>query len=122
MESVRGGFRVDRRRCFAWEFDKIPLTRKILQNPNYWCVNRHVRDANESDEPRRSLQQRRARARAAQNHSRLYQALGKREDPVCMPEIRPRLFTLDPILQEREGVRHLNMVDFMASEGDLLKG
>lgn len=32
------------------------------------------------------------------------------------------LFTLDPLLQEREGVRHLNMVDFMASDGDLLKG
>lgn len=32
------------------------------------------------------------------------------------------LFTLDPLLQEREGVRHLNMVEFMASEGDLLEG
>ncbi len=30
------------------------------------------------------------------------------------------LFTLDPLLQEREGVRHLNMVDFMAEEGELL--
>ncbi len=29
------------------------------------------------------------------------------------------LFTLDPLLQEREGVRHLNMVDFMASDGEL---
>ena len=29
------------------------------------------------------------------------------------------LFTLDPILQEREGVHHLNMVDFMAEEGEL---
>lgn len=32
------------------------------------------------------------------------------------------LFTLDPLLQEREGVRHLNMADFMAGEGDLLVG
>ncbi|NMN01487.1 ATP-binding protein [Bifidobacterium panos] len=31
------------------------------------------------------------------------------------------LFTLDPLLQEREGVRHMNMVDFMASEGELLE-
>lgn len=30
------------------------------------------------------------------------------------------LFTLDPLLQEREGVHHLNMVDFMAEEGELL--
>ena len=30
------------------------------------------------------------------------------------------LFTLDPLLQEREGVRHLNMVDFMAGESELL--
>ena len=30
------------------------------------------------------------------------------------------LFTLDPLLQEREGVRHLNMVDFMAENGELL--
>ena len=29
------------------------------------------------------------------------------------------LFTLDPLLQEREGVRHMNMVDFMASDGEL---
>ena len=32
------------------------------------------------------------------------------------------LFTLDPLLQEREGVRHLNMADFMAGEGGLLVG
>ena len=50
------------------------------------------------------------------------------EERECRPfrSIRdgyPRfLFTLDPLLQEREGVRHLNMVDFMASEGDLLEG
>ncbi len=30
------------------------------------------------------------------------------------------LFTLDPLLQEREGVRHLNMVNFMAGESELL--
>lgn len=30
------------------------------------------------------------------------------------------LFTLDPLLQEREGVRHLNLVDFMAEESELL--
>ena len=30
------------------------------------------------------------------------------------------LFTLDPLLQEREGVRHLNMVSFMKEGGDLL--
>lgn len=30
------------------------------------------------------------------------------------------LFTLDPLLQEREGVRHLNMIDFMAGEEELL--
>ena len=30
------------------------------------------------------------------------------------------LFTLDPLLQEREGVRHLNMIDFMAGESELL--
>lgn len=29
------------------------------------------------------------------------------------------LFTLDPLLQEREGVRHLNMVDFMTDNGEL---
>lgn len=29
------------------------------------------------------------------------------------------LFTLDPLLQEREGVRHLNLIDFMAEERDL---
>ena len=31
------------------------------------------------------------------------------------------LFTLDPLLQEREGVHHLNMVDFVAGEGGLLE-
>ena len=31
------------------------------------------------------------------------------------------LFTLDPLLQEREGVRHLNMVDFMSDEAELLE-
>ena len=30
------------------------------------------------------------------------------------------LFTLDPLLQERDGVRHLNMVSFMKEDGDLL--
>ena len=30
------------------------------------------------------------------------------------------LFTLDPLLQKREGVRHLNLMDFMASEGELM--
>ena len=30
------------------------------------------------------------------------------------------LFTLDPLLQEREGVHHLNMVDFMTENGELL--
>ena len=30
------------------------------------------------------------------------------------------LFTLDPLLQEREGVRHLNLMDFMASDGELM--
>lgn len=29
------------------------------------------------------------------------------------------LFTLDPLLQEREGVRHLNLIDFMAEGQDL---
>lgn len=29
------------------------------------------------------------------------------------------LFTLDPLLQDREGVRHLNMITFMKDEGDL---
>ena len=31
------------------------------------------------------------------------------------------LFTLDPLLQEREGVHHLNMIDFMTADGDLLE-
>lgn len=30
------------------------------------------------------------------------------------------LFTLDPLLQDREGVHHLNMVDFMTRESELL--
>lgn len=30
------------------------------------------------------------------------------------------LFTLDPLLQERDGVRHLNMVSFMKDSGDLI--
>lgn len=30
------------------------------------------------------------------------------------------LFTLDPLLQERDGVRHLNMVPFMKDDGDLI--
>ena len=30
------------------------------------------------------------------------------------------LITLDPLLQECEGVHHLNMVDFMAVECELL--
>lgn len=30
------------------------------------------------------------------------------------------LFTLDPLLQERDGVRHLNMVSFMKENGDLI--
>ena len=30
------------------------------------------------------------------------------------------LFTLDPLLQERDGVRHLNMVSFMKDGGDLI--
>lgn len=30
------------------------------------------------------------------------------------------LFTLDPLLQERDGVRHLNMVSFMKDKGDLI--
>lgn len=30
------------------------------------------------------------------------------------------LFTLDPLLQEREGVNHLNLADFMADDRDLL--
>ena len=29
------------------------------------------------------------------------------------------LFTLDPLLQEREGVRHLNLAEFMAEDEDL---
>ena len=29
------------------------------------------------------------------------------------------LFTLDPLLQRREGVRHLNMIDFMKGDEDL---
>ena len=29
------------------------------------------------------------------------------------------LFTLDPLLQERDGVKHLNMVSFMKDDGDL---
>ena len=29
------------------------------------------------------------------------------------------LFTLDPLLQKREGVRHLNMIDFMKDYEDL---
>ena len=31
------------------------------------------------------------------------------------------LFTLDPILQRREGVRHLNMIVFMRNDEDLLE-
>lgn len=31
------------------------------------------------------------------------------------------LFTLDPLLQEREGVRHLNLIDFMAEDKDLFE-
>ena len=30
------------------------------------------------------------------------------------------LFTLDPLLQERDGVRHLNMASFMQDGGDLI--
>ena len=30
------------------------------------------------------------------------------------------LFTLDPLLQEREGVHHLNLIDFMPEERELL--
>ena len=30
------------------------------------------------------------------------------------------LFTLDPLLQERDGVRHLNMANFMNDNGDLI--
>jgi predicted AAA+ superfamily ATPase len=30
------------------------------------------------------------------------------------------LFTLDPLLQQREGVRHLNLMEFIASGGDLV--
>lgn len=30
------------------------------------------------------------------------------------------LFTLDPLLQQREGVRHLNLTEFIASGGDLV--
>lgn len=30
------------------------------------------------------------------------------------------LFTLDPLLQRRDGVRHLNLADFMAEGGELL--
>lgn len=30
------------------------------------------------------------------------------------------LFTLDPLLQERGGVRHLNMASFMQDGGDLI--
>ena len=30
------------------------------------------------------------------------------------------LFTLDPLLQERDGVKHLNMVSFMKDNGDLI--
>ena len=30
------------------------------------------------------------------------------------------LFTLDPLLQERDGVRHLNMMSFMKDGGDLI--
>lgn len=29
------------------------------------------------------------------------------------------LFTLDPLLQRREGVRHLNLIDFMKNDEDL---
>ena len=32
------------------------------------------------------------------------------------------LFTLDPLLQRREGVRHLNTIDFMKGDEDLLVG
>lgn len=40
----------------------------------------------------------------------------------CIRDGYPRfLFTLDPLLQEREGVHHLNMIDFMANEDDLLE-
>ena len=31
------------------------------------------------------------------------------------------LFTLDPLLQERDGVKHLNMASFMEDGGDLLE-
>ena len=31
------------------------------------------------------------------------------------------LFTLDPLLQGREGVRHLNLADFMAGEHGLFE-
>lgn len=31
------------------------------------------------------------------------------------------LFTFDPLLQEREGVKHLNLIDFMASGGELMQ-
>ena len=31
------------------------------------------------------------------------------------------LFTLDPLLQEREGVRHLNLIDFMEEDKDLFE-
>lgn len=30
------------------------------------------------------------------------------------------LFTLDPLLQERDGIRHLNMASFMQDGGDLI--
>ena len=30
------------------------------------------------------------------------------------------LFTLDPLLQQREGVRHLNLMEFIVSGGDLV--
>ena len=38
----------------------------------------------------------------------------------CIKDGYPRyLFTLDPLLQRREGVRHLNMIDFMKNGEDL---
>lgn len=38
----------------------------------------------------------------------------------CVRNGYPRhFFTLDPLLQEREGVRRLNLIDFMAEGGDL---
>ena len=40
----------------------------------------------------------------------------------CIRDNYPQyLFTLDPLLQRLDGVRHLNLADFMAEGGELLQ-